>query len=130
MTHASEPLGSRASRPRGGRGVTPKVAFLVLVAAATACALLAVRQQRLEAVGAMADSLRRSAALDRTTQLFRVGIARSINPERIARLTKSHGPWRSTGVPQGNRTLYAHGVLDLTPHPDDADDVRSAEATP
>jgi hypothetical protein len=117
-------------RLRSGRGVTPKLAFLVLVVAATACALLAVRQQRLEAVGAMADSLRRSAALDRTTQLFRVEITRRVTPERVAWLTERHGGWRNAGQRMGAPALYALGTL-LPPGADDEAEpgTRSAEAS-
>ena len=58
-----------------------KLAFLVLVIAATGAGLLTVRQQRLEAVHEMAEALDRAAVLEREVWRLRVEAARLTSPQ-------------------------------------------------
>lgn len=60
-----------------------KLALLILVAAATAASVLAIRQQRLVAMHEMARSVERSAEMDRKLWRVRADIAERITPGRI-----------------------------------------------
>lgn len=63
-----------------------KLVTIVLALALTAASLLAVRQQRLQAVSEMATAIERGAALDRQTWRARVEIAQRVSPEALARV--------------------------------------------
>lgn len=97
-------------RWRASRSTSAKLALLILVAAGSAVALLGFRQSRLESVGAMAASLRRSAELDRQLQTVRVEIARRLRPDRVAKLAERLGPLRSGEAGGGEADLYAAGT--------------------
>ncbi len=62
-----------------------KLLAIVLALAVTAAGLLAVRQQRLQAVSEMATAIERASALDRRTWRVRVEIASRTSPEALER---------------------------------------------
>jgi hypothetical protein len=97
-------------RWRASRSTSAKLALLILIAAGSSVALLGFRQSRLESVGAMAASLRRSAELDRQLQSVRVEIARRLRPDRVAKLAERLGPLRSGEAGAGDPDLYASGT--------------------
>lgn len=68
-----------------------KLVIIVLALALTAASLLAVRQQRLQAVSEMATAIERAAALDRQTWRARVEIAKRVSPETLGRLLAGQG---------------------------------------
>lgn len=69
-----------------------KLVTIVLALALTAASLLAVRQQRLQAVSEMATAIERAAALDRRTWRARVEIARQVAPDRLERALAAYAP--------------------------------------
>ncbi len=61
-----------------------KLVVLILSLAALSASMLAVRQERLVAVGQMAEAIRRSERAERDTWRLRLEIARAMAPQRIA----------------------------------------------
>ncbi len=69
-----------------------KLLVLILSLAALSASVLAVRQERLQAVGEMADTLRRSERADRELWRLRVEIAKRLAPDELsARLARELG---------------------------------------
>lgn len=68
-----------------------KLVAIVLALGLTAASLLAVRQQRLQAVSEMATAIERAAALDRQTWRARVEIAKRTSPEALERALATQG---------------------------------------
>src|SRR5690242_8128271 len=67
----------------------------------TACVLLTVRQQRMQAVHELANVQREVARLDRTLAHLRLEVAERITPEKVAEMAKSIGAeLRPIGVPE------------------------------
>lgn len=60
-----------------------KLVVLIVSVASLSASMLVVRQQRLEAVGEMADTLRRSERADRELWRLRVDIAERLSPEEL-----------------------------------------------
>lgn len=75
-----------------------KIAFLILSVGVSACVLLTVRQQRLEAVHDLADVQRSMSRLDQDLFRLRVAIAQGVAPERVTSLAVALGPMRPAGV--------------------------------
>jgi hypothetical protein len=71
--------------------VLAKLVAIVLALALTAASLLAVRQQRLQAVSEMATAIERAAALDRQAWRARVEIAKRVAPEALERELAGRG---------------------------------------
>jgi hypothetical protein len=71
--------------------VSAKLAALIVVFALTAVGLLAVRQQRLQAVSDMASSIERAAEMDRQSWRLRVEVARRLDPDALERALESLG---------------------------------------
>ena len=68
-----------------------KLVIIVVALALTAASLLAVRQQRLQAVGEMATAIERAAALERRTWRARVEIARLASPRALEEALRGLG---------------------------------------
>ncbi|MBL8990185.1 MAG: hypothetical protein JNJ48_01250 [Phycisphaerae bacterium] len=75
-----------------------KICFLVLVIGASACVLLSVRQQRLDAVHDMAVIQQRIAEHDRDLLRVRAAVAARLIPSRIETLALQLGPLTPIGV--------------------------------
>jgi len=78
-----------------------KLLAIVLTLALTAAGLLAIRQQRLQAVSEMAAAIERASWLERQTWKVRSEIAVRVSPDKVETLMKSLGdveplcvPWR------------------------------------
>jgi hypothetical protein len=70
-----------------------KLIVLIVSVAALSASVLVVRQERLAAVGEMADALRRSERADRELWRLRVEIARDLEPETLnAAILDTLGP--------------------------------------
>lgn len=69
-----------------------KLAMLIVLSALTACSLLVVRQQRLQAVHDMAEAAERAVALDRKLWHVRIEIAERSTPGAVAVLAAALGP--------------------------------------
>lgn len=61
-----------------------KLIVLIVSVAALSASVLVVRQERLAAVGEMADALRRAERADRTLWRIRVEIAERLAPDELA----------------------------------------------
>lgn len=61
----------------------PKVVALILCLALVACAMLALRQQRIQAAHELAKAQARLAELDRNVLRLRLQIASRLTPDRI-----------------------------------------------
>jgi hypothetical protein len=68
-----------------------KLVMIVIALALTGASLLAVRQQRLQAVSDMATAIERASALDRQTWRARIEIARRVSPEALEPLIAEMG---------------------------------------
>ncbi len=78
-----------------------KLIAVILAMGVTACVLLTVRQQRMQAVHELANVQREVARLDRTLAHLRLEVAERITPERVAEMAKSIGAeLRPIGVPE------------------------------
>lgn len=71
-----------------------KLSFLIISMGAVACVLLALRQQRIEAVSEMARVHLRIMESDRGVAQLRTEIASHIEPKRIESLALAMGPLR------------------------------------
>jgi hypothetical protein len=78
-----------------------KLMAIVLTLALTAAGLLAIRQQRLQAVSEMAAAIERASALERQTWKVRASIAGRVSPSTLKALIVPLGeveslvtPWR------------------------------------
>ncbi|MEO1128542.1 MAG: hypothetical protein AAFX05_02415 [Planctomycetota bacterium] len=71
--------------------MSAKLAALIVAFALTAVGLLAVRQQRLQAVSDMASSIERAAEMDRQSWRLRVEVARRLDPDALQRAVESLG---------------------------------------
>ena len=76
-----------------------KLMAIVLTLAVTAAGLLAIRQQRLQAVSEMAAAIERSSALERQTWKVRAAIAERVSPTELAKLIEPLGEVESLCVP-------------------------------
>lgn len=79
-----------------------KTCFLVLALGATACGLLVIRQQRIQAVYELASVSRRIDKLERTRWDLRIAIARATTPERVEAMAVRYEP-RPTALAHLNR---------------------------
>lgn len=68
-----------------------KLAVIVLALGVTASSLLAVRQQRLQAVSEMATAIERASAMERRAWRVRVEIARRSTPESLVAALEGRG---------------------------------------
>lgn len=76
-----------------------KLMAIVLTLAVTAAGLLAIRQQRLQAVSEMAAAIERASALERQTWKVRAGIAGRVSPTALQLLIAPLGDVESLCVP-------------------------------
>jgi len=104
-----------------------KTCFLVLALGATACGLLVVRQQRIQAVYELASVSRRIDKLERTRWDLRIAIARATTPQRVETLAARLEP-RPTALAQLNRVEESlqdeldrrgHAVRSVALHPEE-----------
>lgn len=75
-----------------------KVTFLVIAIGMIGCSLLALRQQRLDTVHALAVAQRDMAKMDQDLYRVRIAIARTITPQSVVRYAVALGPLRPIGV--------------------------------
>jgi len=76
-----------------------KLMAIVLTLAVTAAGLLAIRQQRLQAVSEMAAAIERAASLERQTWKVRAAIAQRVSPQELHKLIEPLGDVESLCVP-------------------------------
>ena len=94
-------------RPSGGdpamqgRATFAKVGVLIAAGGVIACALLAIRQQRLQAFHESAASQLRLLRHEEAVFELRARIAERIQPTEVRRMAGDIGPLRSIGVPGG-----------------------------
>lgn len=100
-----------------------KTCFLVLALGATACGLLVIRQQRIQAAHDLASVSRRIDKLERTRWEMRIAIARATTPDHVealaerldpqptalARLNRPESPAGEGAAHPGVRSVALHG---------------------
>lgn len=72
----------------------PKLACIILAAGACACALLAMRQSRLQVVSSLAQTQLKIHADDERLWLLRAQIASRVTPQAIEKMARSLGPMK------------------------------------
>ncbi|HYD00322.1 MAG TPA: hypothetical protein VEB22_03780 [Phycisphaerales bacterium] len=106
-----------------------KLCVLIISAGLLACTLLALRQQRIEAVHQMAKVNLRIMEADRGLARLRTEIAANLEPKRIEELASKLGtlraielaPTRPGTMPAGRQPAFAHNTrrTAAAPTPDD-----------
>lgn len=81
-----------------GPSLLAKLCVLILCVGATACVLLTLRQQRLDAVHELAVLQRDMAQLDHDLFRFRARIMASVTPGQIEKMALALGDMRPIGV--------------------------------
>jgi hypothetical protein len=97
--------------------VFPKLCVLIISMGAVACTLLALRQQRIEAVHQMAMVNLRIMEADRGVAKLRTEIAANLEPKKIEEIASKIGalrpietlPTRPGALPNDGRPVYARG---------------------
>ncbi|MFZ2873968.1 MAG: hypothetical protein WAZ94_05740 [Phycisphaerales bacterium] len=72
----------------------PKVVLLVIAVGAGACALLALRQSRLQVASELAQSQLRVCEADERLWLLRSQVASAVTPQSVERLARALGPMK------------------------------------
>jgi hypothetical protein len=90
-----------------GRAVFAKLAFVVAAVGVCACALLTVRQLRIEAAQQLAQTRLRILERDVELQRLRARIAGRVTPERIEELAAGLGPLKQIQAPGLERAFAA-----------------------
>jgi hypothetical protein len=97
-----------------------KLIALILGLALTGASLLVVRQQRLVAVGEMADALRRSEAAGRDLWRMRVEIADRLSPDALRAALDRTGDFEPILLEECVIVPFPRGlVMGTNPSPDD-----------
>ncbi|MCA9288649.1 MAG: hypothetical protein KDA05_08690 [Phycisphaerales bacterium] len=94
-----------------GRSTFAKVGVLIAAGGVIACALLAIRQQRLQAFHESAASQLRLRQHEEVVFKLRAEIAERIQPAEVRRMAGQIGPLRTIGSPGGaSPTAIAEGA--------------------
>ncbi len=85
----------------GRRETVPKAAVVIVWGGALACALLVVRQSRLQAANELAEAQLRVRSSEERLAVIKAEISRLTAPEAVATMAEEHPDFRPPKEPEG-----------------------------